>query len=120
MNITGYSLKGFITFWIVVILLLTAFFSGNFSGAGQIFLVLIGGIILYQIMRFVMRAITGWDPHEGTTRSGRTVQKELERSLNTTKENSKFKKWKCDSCRKVFKSELALDSHKKTKHNIEK
>jgi len=78
MNITGYNLKGFIGFWIVVILLLIALFSGEFAKVGWILLLLIGGMILYQIIRFAMRSTIGYDPHEGTTRSERKLNRSLE------------------------------------------
>lgn len=86
MNITGYSLKGFIVFCIIVILLFITFLSGEFATAGWIFLLLIGGMIFYQIMRFAMRSTIGYDPHEGTTRSERATKKSLEELIRRERE----------------------------------
>jgi len=156
MNITGYSVKGFIAFCIVVILLFITLLSGEFSRAGWIFLLLIGGMIFYQVIRFAMRSTIGYDPHEGTTCSERTTQKSLEElirrerkiraeleSIDNPFDQMKFleslddppaglirrvqdeirqrgKKWKCDICKKSFKSEAALNEHKKAKHKRHK
>lgn len=78
---TGYNIKGIIVFVVILLLILFTLFSGNFSEIGYLFLVLITGIVLYQVYRFVVRGATGWDPHKGTTRGERRATEDLEYTL---------------------------------------
>lgn len=78
---TGYSLKGIIAFWAIAITLVIAFFSGEFEVAGTLLLYLIAGMILYQVGRFFIRGLTGFDPDDGTTRSDRELAKKLKEEL---------------------------------------
>lgn len=78
---TGYNIKGIIAFVVILLLILFALFSGSFSEVGYLFLVLIIGIVLYQVYRFVVRGATGWDPHKGTTRGERKTTEDLDSTL---------------------------------------
>lgn len=78
---TGYNIKGIIVFVAILLLILFALFSGNFSEVGYLFLALVIGIVLYQVYRLVVRGTTGWDPHEGTTRGERRATEDLDSTL---------------------------------------
>jgi len=82
---TGYNIKGTIGFILIVVVLVATLFSGDFSGAGNIFLTLIAGMILYQVGRFIVRGVTGFDPHEGTTRSDRKYSREDEEMIKKSR-----------------------------------
>lgn len=61
---TGQELKGRITFWILVLALIAAVFSGNWGEAGYLLVLLVGGIIIYQVTGWLFVVLTGgrWDP----------------------------------------------------------
>jgi len=72
--LTGYSLKGSITFWILMALVVLAVLSGELGDAAQYLLTLVGGVLLYQGGRWFIRIITGgYDPHDGSTAAHRTT-----------------------------------------------
>lgn len=60
-----YSIKGTIIFIMMLILVISAFFSGNYQEVFRLIGLLVSGMILYQVGRWLLRLITGWDPHEG-------------------------------------------------------
>ncbi|MDW7661841.1 MAG: hypothetical protein SCL54_10525 [Bacillota bacterium] len=73
---TFYSIKGTIMFWVIVGSIIIAIISGNLIEAGSLIIYLIIGMVLYQIGRFSVRLITGFDPSNGTTRQLRRELKE--------------------------------------------
>jgi len=84
---TGYNIKGTIGFIFFVLLILISLLSGDLEQTRQLILYMIGGMILYQIIRFFIRGVSGFDPHDGTTKSEREDLKYIKKS----KSNSNFK-----------------------------
>jgi len=117
---TGYSLKGSITFLLIVLALVVAVVSGAWSEAGTLLLMLLVGMVFYQVGRFFIRGLTGWDPHEGTTARDR-VARTRTTSRDTRKDtlsSSLYNPFKCPYCRRSFKVKSALDQHISDKHDL--
>ena len=78
---TFYSFRGTVTFFLILALIVIAALSGDMEGAGELVLLLIGGVVLYYVGRMIIRGITGWDPDTSTTRAER---ESLDRERNTS------------------------------------
>jgi hypothetical protein len=85
---TGYEIKGIIGFLLALAVLVFTIFTGDFSGAGYVLMYLVGGMILYQIGRFMIRIITGWDPDSGAIKSSRALHSTSKKSHNKIKVGS--------------------------------
>jgi hypothetical protein len=118
---TGYSLKGTITFWILVVLTILS------GGALLPFLII--GIITYQLGGLLVRSLTGYDPRDGTTANDRKRQESINQIIIESRLKSdpvfiaEEKRQKaisanryCEDCHKIFVDEVAFISHKDAKH----
>lgn len=79
---TGYSLKGTISFVAMVLLIITALFSGEFGEAFYLIGMLVVGMVLYQVGRLFIRGVTGFDPDDGTTKRDREYIKKTMQADN--------------------------------------
>lgn len=112
-GMTFYNLKGLLTFWLLVAAILWATLSGDFGEAGRLIPLLLGGMALYWVGRWMVQALTGFDPHTGTTRTERRIAAAQTATLPRHEQ-----RFACPHCHRVFKTATDRRQHMTQKHPL--
>jgi tetratricopeptide (TPR) repeat protein len=112
--LTGYSIKGTITFWLIVAGILFALLAGDIDEAFGFFVMLILGVFLYQAGRWIVRIITGYDPDDGSTKDDR--YQSITDSIPNEKNNIEDLKTQLQELKDLFESNLITEDE----YNIKK